>query len=740
MFTVHLHHHPLGAYLSACALAVTLATVLAAQDSPPKARVAPVVDDYYGTKVTDPYRWMEASDNGEFKDWMKAQTDYTRAALDRIPGRAALLKRIHELDQSTSEVYGITPMANRYFYFRTVPGEAVPKVFVRDGLKGRERLLVDPTRMKLAGGHAEVGWFEPSKDGKYLAYGVAPGGAEWGEIQIVSVDSGKFLKDRVTRIWAGAGSTASWLPDNRSFTYLRFPELKPGQPQQEKQLRSVVFLHTLGTNVNGDGDPAIFGFGVNPDISVPEAAFSVVTLTPGSDYAIAGFSTVGVDWDGLYVAPLSALSGPTTPWKKLLGTKDQVNALGQLAVHGNDLYLLSHRDASRFKVLHVDLKAADLSQATVVVPQSASVIEGIGTAADGLYIQDLNGGINELRRVAYADGSEAKSVALPFKGAIRSTATSPSARGALLRMRSWNRSNEILYVDADAGSVSNTGWQAPASVDFSDIEAREVMAVSYDGTRVPLSIVLKKGSALDGSHPTLLDSYGSYGPVGTAKPTFDATSLAWLERGGIMAIAHPRGGGEFGEDWHLGGMQQTKLNTVFDTVACAEYLVDQKYSSPAKLAVSGASAGGITVGGAINWRPELFAAAIDHAGMTDTLRFETSANGPSNVPEFGSVKTEEGFHALHAMSAYANVRDGRAYPAVLLETGFNDPRVDSWIIGKMAARLQAVTSSSKPVLLRVDFDTGHFGGTQDQTDALIADEWTFLLWQFGDPEFQPAGR
>ena len=724
--------------LSSCVLMFALATAIAAQDSPPKARVAPVVDDYYGTQVTDPYRWMEASDNAELKAWMHAQSDHTRAALDRIPGRATLLKRIRELDQSTSEVFGITPMGERYFYFRTVPGEAVPKVFVREGLKGPERLLVDPTRMKLAAGHAEVGWFEPSKDGKYLAYGVAPGGAEWGEMQIVSVDNGKTLKERVTRIWAGAGSTASWLPGNRSLTYLRFPELKPGQPPQEKQLRPVVHVHTLGTRANGDGDPAIFGFGVNPDIAVPEAATSVVTLTPGSDYAIAGFSTVSIDWDGLYVAPISTLSGPTTPWKKLLNTEDQVNALGQLAVRGSELYLLSHRDASRFKVLRVDLKAADLSKATVVVPQSTLVIEAIGAAADGLYIQDLNGGLNELRRLAYAEGSEAKPVALPFQGAIRFTATSPSGQGALLRMRSWNRSNEILYVDADAGAVSNTGWQPPASVDFSGIEAREVMAVSYDGTRVPLSIVLKKGAALDGSHPTLIGSYGAYGPVGTAKPSFDSKALAWLERGGILAIAHPRGGGEFGEEWHLGGMKQTKLNTVFDTIACADYLVEQKYTSPTKLAISGASAGGISVGGAITWRPDLFAAAIDHAGVTDTLRFETSANGPSNIPEFGSVTTEEGFRALHAMSSYAHVRDGRAYPAVLLETGFNDPRVDSWVIGKMAARLQAATSSGKPVLLRVDFDSGHFGGTKEQTDALTADEWTFLLWQFGDPEFQPG--
>jgi prolyl oligopeptidase len=214
--------------------------------------------------------------------------------------------------------------------------------------------------------------------------------------------------------------------------------------------------------------------------------------------------------------------------------------------------------------------------------------------------------------------------------------------------------------------------------------------------------------------------------------------LAWLERGGVIAIAHPRGGGELGEDWHRAGMKETKLNTVFDTIACAQYLIDEHYTTPRTLAVSGASAGGIAVGGAITWRPYLFAAAIDHAGATDSLRDETTAAGPVNIPEFGSTKTPEGFRALHAMSAYAQVHDGVDYPAVLLETGINDPRVDAWIIAKMAARLQAATAGDKPILLRVDFDTGHFGGTTNQTNQLLADEWSFLLWQFGDPGFQPA--
>ena len=706
---------------------------------PPAARVAPVVDDYYGTRVTDPYRWMEKPDNAELRDWMKAQTAYTRTQLDQLPGRTQLLERIRQLDRTTSQVFSITPAGQRFFYLRQKPDEPVPKVYVREGIDGKERLLIDPTKLPSKSGHAEVGWFEPSKDGRYLAYGVALGGAEWGELRVMAVDSGKTLGEKIDRVWAGSdASSASWLPDNRTFAYLRFPKLAPGQPPQEKQLRSRVYLHTVGGNPNGDGDPAVFGFGVNDDIKVPEEAFSFVAVLPDTPFAIANVQTVGVDYVGVYVAPLTALSGNApVPWRRIVGPDDQISSTARLAAHGNDLYFLSHKDAPRFSIVRFDITTADASQATVVVPESKVVIEDIAAAQDGLYIQDLDGSVSRLRRLAWSGTSPASVVGLPFSGAIAHLSTTPTQRGALLRLRSWNHPNEIVHVDPQAHTSRNTGWQEAPAVDFSGIDALEVNAVSYDGTLVPLSILIRKDAKRDGSHPTLLDSYGAYGVYGTALPYFDARSLAWLERGGVLAFAHPRGGGEFGEEWHRAGMKETKLNTVFDTIACAQYLIDQHYTAPKSLAVSGASAGGIAVGGAITWRPYLFAAAIDHAGVTDLLRFETTANGPDNVAEFGSVKTLEGFRALHAASPYANVHDGVSYPAVLLETGANDPRVDSWVVAKMAARLQAATASDRPILLRVDFDTGHFGGTTDQSAQLLADEWSFLLWQFGDPAFQP---
>jgi prolyl oligopeptidase len=705
----------------------------------PKAREAPVEDQYFGTHVVDPYRWMETPENPELLEWLKAQAHYTSATLERIPARKELLARIHALDQSVSDVYGIVQAGRRFFYFRSDPDRSVPQIVFRDGFDGGERVLFDPATLAQAAGHAEAGWFAPSRDGRYLAIGISFGGAEEaGHLRVLDVDRGQLLDEDLPRVWAGPGDvSASWLPDGRTFTYLQFPALDPGQSPQERLLRSRSLVHTLARNTDGRGDRPIFGFGLDPAIELAKENFNLVEIGPTSRYAVAISETVDVDLAALFVAPVAQLSAKRVHWTRVAGPDDQIQSNANLEVHGRDLYVVSRKDAPRFRVLRIDLAHPDVSRSGIAVPQSELVIENIGAAADGLYLLDLDGGLSRLRRAPWGT-SHAEPVSLPFTGSIRAVYTHPASPGALLRMRSRTHPNVILRVDGDSGASTDSGWQEAAKADFSAIEEREVVAIGHDGTRIPLSIVIQKNAPLDGERPTLLDSYGAYGVFGTAKPYFDPVLLAWLERGGVFAVAHPRGGGEFGEEWHRGGMQQTKLNTVFDTLACAQYLVDHHYTNPGKLALQGASAGGLVVGGAIAWRPDLFAAAIDHAGMSDALRAETSANGPGNIPEFGSTRTAAGFHSLYAMSPYHQLRDGVAYPAVLLETGVNDPRVDAWHMAKMAARLQAASTSGRPVLLRVDFDTGHFGGTTEQTERLVADEWSFLLWQFKDPQFQPA--
>ena len=311
--------------------------------------------------------------------------------------------------------------------------------------------------------------------------------------------------------------------------------------------------------------------------------------------------------------------------------------------------------------------------------------------------------------------------------------------GALLYLTSWIRAFTIYAYDPRTKQTTDTKLQPKGPYDEpKDLASVEVKVRSYDGTMVPLSINYPKNIKMDGSNPTLLEGYGAYGFP--SPPFFDPMRLAWHEQSGVYAVCHVRGGGEYGEEWHLAAKGPTKPNTWKDFIACAQYLVDQKYTSPSHLAGTGGSAGGILIGRAFTDRPDLFGAAIDVVGCSDMLRVETTANGVPNIPEFGSTKTKEGFDALYAMSAYHHIKPGTAYPSVMFETGFNDPRVDSWHMAKMTAALQAATSDGKPVLLRVDYAGGHggIGSTEKQRQETQADEWSFLLWQFGTPGFQPT--
>ena len=416
---------------------------------------------------------------------------------------------------------------------------------------------------------------------------------------------------------------------------------------------------------------------------------------------------------------------------------DFADEVTDIDVHGDDLYVLTYKNAPRYKIIRVDARKPDLASAETVVPQGQAVVTAIHPAQDALYVELLDGGIGRVLRVPYGPGSRVEEVTLPFVGSAF-VRTDPRLPGALLGLSSWTKAFKYYSYDPETKQATDTKLQPTGPYDDpTNTGSVEVKVRSYDGTLVPLSITYPKSLKLDRSSPTLLEGYGGYSI--SIPPNFDPTRLAWYEKGGIYAVCHARGGGEYGEDWHLAGKGPTKTNTWRDFIACAQYLIDQKYTSPAQLAGEGVSAGGILIGRAITSQPDLFAAAIDKVGLSDTLRFELTQNAETNIPELGSVKTEAGFKSLFAMSAYHHVEDRTAYPAVLLETGINDPRVDPWQMAKMTARLQAATASGKPVLLRVDYAGGHgtMGATRAQALEQLADEWSFLLWQAGVPEFQP---
>lgn len=708
-------------------LILLLASLATAQQKPPAATVRPVTDDYFGTKIEDPYRWMENTKDPEFQSWAKAQATYTDDMLKSLPGREKLLNRIKELDNAGAQTFSFQSFGGHYFYLKTMPGDSNRKLYVRDATSGKETLLFDPEQLTKGIVHYSLDYYSPSLDGKYVAYGVSPGGSEESVLHVIAVDTGKELPDVIDR--ANFGAT-TWLADNQSFLYFRLNKLGPNSPGTDKYLRAKTYLHHLGGDP--DKDEAVFGQGLASQVSIDDPDFPIAVVPPGSHWVL-GIIAHGVRNEiTAYCAPLSELNGAKTPWRKLFDVDaDITNA----DVHGDHIYLLSHHNASRYQVLRTNLNNPDLAHAQVVVAAGEPVLRDLKAAADALYVQQLDGGIGRILRVPY-DGGEAEQVSLPFEGAVDELFVDQRKPGIVIRYESWTKPRVTLAYDPKAAKLTDLKLTPPPPVDFSQIESREVKARSADGTMVPLSVVFKRGTPLDSSAPTILNGYGSYGI--TQDPSFNPILLAWLERGGIFAVAHIRGGGEYGEDWHNAGRMLTKQNTISDFIACAEYLIENKYTSPAKLAIRGGSAGGITIGGSITQRPELFAAAADLVPCSDMLREETTPNGPPNIPEFGSVKTEDGFKGLYLMSAYHHIKEKTAYPAVLVVTGINDPRVDSWEAAKMAARLQAATSSGKPVLLRIDYDAGHgFGSTKPQQERLTADTYSFFLWQFGDPEFQP---
>ncbi|MBV9103697.1 MAG: prolyl oligopeptidase family serine peptidase, partial [Candidatus Eremiobacteraeota bacterium] len=474
--------------------------------------------------------------------------------------------------------------------------------------------------------------------------------------------------------------------------------------------------------------------GVNPAIALDPNDFSIVSYSPATSYAI-GLIAHGVKNEvTMYEAPLSTVSGPSTPWRKIVDVNDEVTGFD---VHGDTLYLLTHKNSPRFKLIATSLSNPNVGTARAVVPEGTAVLSAFSVARDAVYVRLLDAGLGRLVRLPFeSSGHEGAptQIALPYDGALQGPVTDPRDDGAAIGLTSWTKSL-LWYAVSPNGTLTDTRLKPLAPIDASAYTSIETKARSADGTMVPLSIVFRRGLPLDGTHPAYLEGYGAYGI--TLDPYFSTTRIAWLERGGVYAVCHTRGGGEYGEAWHQAGMITTKQHTIDDFVGCARYLIAQRYTSPAHLNGEGTSAGGITIGGAITQHPELFAAALDVVGVSDALRSEFSPNGPPNIPEFGTVKDPVGFRALLAMDAYQHVRNGVRYPAVMLITGINDPRVSPWELAKFAARLQQATRSGRPILLRVDYDAGHgfLAASREQADRLLADQYSFLLWQDGDREF-----
>jgi prolyl oligopeptidase len=624
------------------------------------------------------------------------------------------LERIQRLSGDTASTARVQRAGGMTFIQQRPVGADNFKLFVRSG-KGSDRVLVDPIKMSTDKSHMSLDWWRASPDGRYVAYGLSKDGSEDSLLHILTVADGKDLPETIANT---EGADPQWLDDASGFFY---GQLTNAVGTPERYLDAQARFHKLGTDPKSD--PILMKRGLVAGVDYDKIQIPTIHTFPGSRYAILQLSDVRPEgrW---FIAPLTDALANKAKWVSFAGFDDEVT---DLELDGNDLYLLVNKGTPRGRIVKTSAAAPSIANGTVVVPQHASlVIENTARAKDGIYLTIMDGGISRLQRLGH-DG-KVSDIALPFEGTIGGIFAEPNDDGILMSLQGWLTPQGIWSVDA-SGRLADTGITPKPNIDVSAYEARRFFATAKDGVKIPYTLIYKKGMKQDGTNPTWISAYGSYG-IAAYTPTFAGRTLALVDQGAIVGYANVRGGGEYGREWHKAGQLTHKPNTWRDLIAVCEELIAKKYTSAAHLAIGGRSAGGITVGRALTERPDLFAAVIDGVGWSNPLRYVVEQDGYTEEPEWGAITDPNGYKALKSIDSYQSVKDDTAYPAILLTTGVTDPRVAPFHLGKMTARLQAASNSGKPILLRVDFDAGHgVGSTRAQQDREAADTYAFLLWQ-----------
>lgn len=716
--------------------AQTSAYRFAGVDVPPPLPIQNVQDVHWGTKVDDPYRFLEQVKDPAVVTWMRGQADAADAILNRLPGRQTIFNTLKEKDAVGGTVVSSIhrTAGNRWFYLMRPQGQSQAKLVWRDGVKGEEKLLVDPELItKEKGKPHAVQSFYPSPDGKLLAYGMHSSGSEIGNLYVIDVATGKEVLPPIDRIrFAGV----SWRENGSG---LFFSRLRPGYETMKSTERFADTGRYYLDLKQPNPDHLIFNASMYPQLKLPSFATGGIAEVPGSDLA-AMVVYFGVDRRlAMYVAKMGDVLSGKAQWREVFKQSDDVREVD--IGHGH-VYVRSALNAPRFKVLKLKVPELNLSQAETLVSETEGVLRSISVAKDALYVTRREGVNTALLRIPAsmrAGGNDVQKLTLPLEGNVN-VIGSPDHSQLVVAISSWTQALRRYVYAPSTGQFERLLLAPPVEpVQKVDIVAREVMVTSHDGVKVPVSIIMRADAVLNGQNPTILYGYGAYGT--TEEPGRSSGVITWVERGGIYAFAHVRGGGALGSQWHMAGHKTTKYNTWKDGIAAAEWLIANGYTSASKLGIYGGSAGGVFVGRVITERPDLFAAAVPSVPVLDMVRSEQRANGVANIPEYGSVKVEAEFHALLRNSAYHAVKDGVRYPATMLMHGVNDSRVDVWQSLKFASRIADAQKGQQAVLLRLDYQAGHGSGSgADQAMQRTADLQSFMLWQMGEAGFQPQAK
>jgi prolyl oligopeptidase len=680
-------------------------------DAPPQAEPKPVIDMFHGTKVLDNYRWLEKSDSPETQKWVADEMAYTRALLDPLPGRDAIHKRLTEL-LSIGSVSAPVIAGRHYFYTKREGMQNQPVLYVRDGLNAADRVLVDANELA-SDGTIALDWFQPSDNGKYVAYGTSQGGSEMSTLHVIETKTGTILPDEIERTRA---ASIAWLHDNSGFYYTRYPK-KGEVPAGQEMYNRHVFFHLLGSPV--DSDDPIFGEGRDPE------DWPSVSLSNDGRWLLINVSQ-GWTKSELFLMDLKS----EKPASRLTTGK---NFLYGGEVYDGKVYITTNEDAPRYRVFVADAGNFERDAWKEIIPQSDAVLQGAGVFGGKLFAQYEQNASSQLK-IFDLDGKKLSDLPIPAIGTVFGTGGKWNHDEVFYGFQSFTFAPSIYRYDLKDGSTSLwTKVDAP-SIDPSAYEVAQEWFKSKDGTRVPMFIVHKKGLQKSGKNPTLLTAYGGFNVSLT--PSFSRTAYLWMEHGGIFAVANLRGGAEFGEDWHRAGMLDKKQNVFDDMIAAAEHLISEKYTDKNHLAIQGGSNGGLLMGAMVTQRPDLFRAVVCQVPLLDMIHYQDFQIAKLWIPEYGTSENPEQFKWLYAYSPYHHVKPGAEYPAILFMTADTDTRVDPMHAKKMAALMQSEarngSSKTRPILLRIESKAGH-GAGKPVTKQIeeFTDVYSFLFWQLG---------
>ncbi|WP_062057497.1 prolyl oligopeptidase family serine peptidase [Aquimarina longa] len=691
------------------------------------------IDIYHDQKVEDPYRNIENLEDSTVVDWLEAQSDLAFKTLNTIPKRQFLIDKQKEFDQEKAyQVSNITSTANgSYFYIKTMAREDIGKLYYRPDIDAEEILLYDPYQYKKNSEDKYViNYIQPDWDGKKIAVSLSKQGEEISDVFVIDVKTNSVLSGVVKNCNPNIGGL-QWLPDNSGFIYLYFPLVDTKDPTYGLNSKSVVYI--LGSD--SEELQEVFSKTNNPVLNLKPEDYPLVHIYKDYDAFVFAEVSGSSSFKDMYFKAKEDLLTDETSWELLYQQSDMVE---KVVLVNNDILFLSAKNSSNYHIAKTSMINPDFETPEILIPESNDgVIKDFEVTKDGIFFVRVKNGV-EAKLYHFIEGKE-KEIEIPNpSGKIGISSKGPKYDFLQVSTYGWIKDNTSYEYDFDKNTFKSLHLDPLSHYkDFQDLIVEEVEVTSHDGVMVPMSIIYKKGIKKDGSSSTLFYGYGSYGY--STGPFFSTGFLSWVTEGGILAIAHVRGGGEKGETWHKAGFKTTKFNTWKDMIACTKYMIKERYTSSEKSAIWGTSAGGIMAGRAMTERPDLYAAVVLVSPAVNMLRCETRTNGANNIKEFGTVKIKEEFEALLAMDVYHHIKKNVEYPATLVTAGVKDGRVVVWDPAKFVARLQAYNSADHPTLFAVDYESGHGGMNNTKLKAyeLYANALSFAFWQTGHPEYQP---